>query len=116
MHLLLNNVVASNAPIQLNKERWHNVLSEYQIDGESVFDLQTDQGQSDLEYTVSILDNFDILEVDNSRRLWSKYVALEDKGYNHPKSLKAKDQRIITDNNLGHEFPYLPTLPWKNLQ
>ena len=107
IHLLLNNVVASNAPIKLNKGNWRDALTAYEIDGTPVFDLQDEGRRSDLEHTLSILDNIDNPDVDIDQRLWSKEVALEHKGYN---PLKTKDQRIITDDNLGHEFPHLPTL------
>ena len=115
-YLLLNNIVASNETISFDKARWRAVLAEYEIDGSPVFDLTTAEGESDLDQTISILDHIDDEEIDKSFRLWSKEVMLDHQPHAHPKSFTPRQVRVITDDNLGHEFPYLPLLPWANYQ
>lgn len=96
--LLLNNIVASNAPMVFNKERWRETLAAYRYDGKPLFDTTTEEGRQDLEKIVSIVDNEGLLEVETERRLWTREILEKD-----PSIQKA---RPITDDNLGHEFWY----------
>ena len=94
--LLLNNILASNAPLQYDKERWRETLAAYEYDGEPLFDTGTEEGRSDLDGVVSILDTVGVRDVPTERRLWPKEVMAGEPG--------VRDARIITDDNLGDEF------------
>jgi len=96
--LLLNNILASNAPLQYDKERWRKTLAAYEYDGKPLFDPATDKGRRDLEEIVSILDNVGVRDVETERRLWTKEILENDPG--------TRKARLITDDNLGHEFWY----------
>ena len=96
--LLLNNILASNAPLKFNKDRWRNTLASYNYNGKPLFDLNTESGSTDLESIVSILDTINVKDIPTERRLWTKEVLEKEPGV-----IKA---RPITDDNLGHEFWY----------
>ncbi len=96
--LLLNNILASNAPLTFDKDRWRDTLAAYRYDGVPLFDLSTEKGREDLEAIVSLVDNAGIQDIATERRLWTR-ENLE----NDPATQRA---RPITDDNLGHEFWY----------
>ena len=96
--LVLNNILASNAPLQYDKDRWRRVLAAYSYDGVPLFDTTSEKGRADIEEIVSMLDTAGDTSVEAARRIWTREVLLE-----HPGTEKA---RTITDDNLGHEFWY----------
>lgn len=96
--LLLNNIVASNAPLEFDKERWRETLAAYEYDGEPLFDTSAEKGREDLETIVSIIDTAGRKDVDPVRRLWPREVLENDR--------HIREARPITDDNLGHEFWY----------
>ena len=90
--LLLNNIVASNGPIQFDRERWRRTLDAYSIEGTPVF--EGPERDSKIDEVVSLLNNYENPEVEKAVSLLSKRQILENsEGY-----------RLLTDNNLGHEF------------
>ncbi|MFT5110072.1 MAG: spermidine synthase, partial [Pseudoalteromonas tetraodonis] len=96
--LLLNNILASNAPLKFDKDRWRDTLAAYNYEGTPLFDTTTEEGKNDLEEIVSILDNAGVKDVATERRLWTKEILENDPG--------TQKARPITDDNLGHEFWY----------
>ncbi|MFP6874876.1 MAG: methyltransferase domain-containing protein [Verrucomicrobiales bacterium] len=96
--LLLNNIIASNAPLTYDKERWRKTLAAYQYQGKRLFDTNNEEDRKSLEAVVSILDNLGIKEVATERRLWTRAILENDPGI--------RKARPITDDNLGHEFWY----------
>ena len=94
----MNNVLASNAPLKYDKERWRETLAAYSYDGVPLFDTTTEKGRNDLEEIVSIIDTAGQEGVPTERRLWSKEILEKDEG--------TKNAHPITDDNLGHEFWY----------
>lgn len=106
-HLIHNNIIASNQPIVVNKERWQRTLEKYVIDGEALFDLNSEESRAKLKEVVSIIDGLNDIEETDVKRLWTEDVMLK---YLHDHADEtAKAEIIITDDNLGHEFPYLPS-------
>ena len=96
--LLLNNILASNATLEYDKDRWRKTLGAYNYHGVPLFDTSTEQGRSDIEDIISMLDTVGDTEVEAARRIWTREVLL-----NHPGTKRA---RAITDDNLGHEYWY----------
>ena len=96
--LLLNNVLASNAPLKFDKQRWRDTLAAYEYDGVPLFDTATEQGNADLDRIVSMIDTAGQRDVPTERRIWTRDILESDPG--------TKNARIITDDNLGHEFWY----------
>ena len=96
--LLLNNILASNAPLKYDKDRWRKTLSAYNYGDTPLFDPNSKEDLGNLEAIVSIIDNLGIREVATERRLWTKEILENDPG--------TRKARAITDDNLGHEFWY----------
>ena len=84
-------LVVSDSPIQVDQERWRNVLSAYRIDGKPVFDLAQPH---DLASMNGILAYANI--VTDGRHDAMEYV----------ETLRPRLQgkRIITDDNMGSEW------------
>ncbi|CAN5895973.1 hypothetical protein BH11VER1_BH11VER1_02220 [soil metagenome] len=92
--LAINNCIGSLQPLKLDKERWRHVLEGYRIDGAPVFDLTNDEGRKQLEHTLSFLDrNGD--QPDGNEWRWLSREQMQAKWGN---------ERLITDDNLGHEY------------
>ncbi len=96
--LLLNNILASNAPLAYDKDRWRKTLAAYQYGGKPLFDTNNEKDRESLEAVVSIIDNLGIREIATKERLWTKEILENDPG--------TRKARAITDDNLGHEFWY----------
>lgn len=89
--LLLNNVVAGLGPLKPDKDRWRETLKAYRYEDGPLFG---EDEQDQIEEIVSMLDHIGDREVDLSRRILTHQQILED----------GEGQRIVTDDNLGHEF------------
>lgn len=87
--MVLNHCLASNAPLEPNRERWHKVLTDYRIDSQPVIDPEQIGGMTDLL-------NQEGLPVPGDMWHWCRRPAME---------AALKGARIITDDNLGHEYP-----------
>lgn len=93
--LVVNNCVASDAPLVWNAPRWRRVLSEYTMDGKPLFDLATPHGREALDgVTVFLKRQGD--QPDGSEWRWLPREEMQARWGN---------ERIITDDNLGHEYP-----------
>ena len=89
--LLLNNVVASTEKIVMNKDRWRDTLKAYRYDDGPLF--QEDE-QDQIEEIVSMLDTVGNREIEIGRRILTREQIIED----------GEGLKIVTDDNLGHEF------------
>jgi spermidine synthase len=96
--LLLNNILASNAPLKYNKQRWRQTLAAYNYRGKPLFDINDINDARELEKIVSIIDNLGVRDVPTEQRLWTREILEQDPG--------TQKARPITDDNLGHEFWY----------
>lgn len=92
--MAINNCIASLKPLQLDKERWRRVLETYRIDGAPVFDLTTDDERRQLDDTLSFLDRHGD-QADGNEWRWLDRDQMQ---------AKWADERVITDDNLGHEY------------
>lgn len=87
--MVMNHCLASSAPLEPDRERWRKVLADYRIDGQPV--IAADQIDSLLDYL-----NREALPVPGDMWHWCRREAMQ----------KAwSDAEIITDDNLGHEYP-----------
>lgn len=91
--MVLNNVLCSNQPIEIDKDRWRKTLEVYEIDGKSIFDLSNEQGRDDLERVLWLVDRIDT-DLDTGYKMLSREAMMKEAG----------DARIITDDNLGNEY------------
>ena len=98
MQMKLNNILASNAPLRYDKERWRQTLAAYNYRGKPLFDINDGKAAGELEKIVSIIDNLGIRDVPTEQRLWTREILEQDPG--------TQKARPITDDNLGHEFWY----------
>lgn len=93
--LVVNNCVASDAPLVWNAPRWRRVLSEYTMDGRTLFDFATPQGREALDGVMAFLDRQGD-QPDGSEWRWLSREEMQARWGN---------EEIITDDNLGHEYP-----------
>jgi spermidine synthase len=90
--MVMNNCMASFAPMQPDKARWERVLTQYQIDGEPVFPAGGDR--QPLEGVLKFIDQ-ERLPKHPDWWCWCGRAAMEAAfGQFEP----------ITDDNLGHEY------------
>ena len=87
--MVMNHCLASNAPLEPNRDRWHKVLAAYQIDGQPV--IAADQINSVLDFLSG-----EALPVPGNMWHWCRRPAMQSAW---------GDAKIITDDNLGHEYP-----------
>jgi len=87
--MVMNHCLASNAPLEPNRDRWQKILSDYRIDGQPV--IAADQ----IKATLGFLSQ-EALPVPGQMSRWC-----------HREAMQAAwgDAAIITDDNLGHEYP-----------
>lgn len=95
--MVMNNCIGGESPIQIDPDRWRAVLSRYQIGGNPVFDLQTVEGRRNLEGVLEFLD-YQGDQPDGSYWRWLSREQMQAKWSGEP---------LITDDNLGHEYPRL---------
>src|SRR5579859_4003399 len=98
---VLNFLAVSDSPIQIDKERWLNVLRNYQIDGKVVFDAADPRAQKVLAVYILLADTVNAPP---------RTIGMESTD-----SLRYRTQRslIITDENMGLEWRSDPDIPWR---
>jgi len=87
--MVMNHCLASNAPLEPNRDRWQKVLAAYHIDGQPV--IAADQINGVLDFL-----NGEALPVPGNMWHWCRRPAMQSAW---------GDAKIITDDNLGHEYP-----------
>jgi len=90
---LANFLVVSDAPLQLDPQRWFEVLARYTIDGRPVFDRYQEQDRRRLAEVLQMVTTMD--------RQVPGFFTLESASH-----IRARTQhvRIITDDNMGTEW------------
>ena len=93
---LSNMVVASDSPIEPDTARWRDVLSQYTIDGDDVFDLEVAKHRARLDQVVGIIDN---RNTDGRNEMWPRM-------FESRKDILARTHglRLITDDNMLSEW------------
>lgn len=87
--MVMNHCLASNTPLEPNRERWQKILAAYHIDGQPV--IAADQIEGVLDFLKG-----EALPVPGNMWHWCR----------RPAMLAAWGaEKIITDDNLGHEYP-----------
>ncbi|MDP1588066.1 MAG: fused MFS/spermidine synthase [Prosthecobacter sp.] len=86
--MVMNHCLASNAPLEPNRDRWKKILTDYRIDGQPV--IAADQ----IEATLDFLTQEALPEPGHMSR-WCRRPAMQT-------AWGAAE--IITDDNLGHEY------------
>jgi spermidine synthase len=97
---VVNFMLVSDSPVQLDASRWIDILRQYKIDNRYLFDPSNVLAQHTLaEY----------LQFANSVNLPPEQLGLESDA-----SLRANygRERVITDNNMGREWELLAPIPW----
>ncbi len=87
--MVMNHCLASNAPLVPDRERWRHILATYRIDGQPV--IATDQIDVVLDFL-----NSEQLPAPGDMWHWCRRESMEH-------AWGAAE--IITDDNLGHEYP-----------
>jgi hypothetical protein len=90
---LVNFLVVSDAPLKLNAGHWIDVLLQYKIDGNPVFNMSQEQDRSRLKEVVFLTATMD-------RSLPTPFT-LESAAHIRARTSHA---RIITDDNMGTEW------------
>ena len=90
---LVNLLVVSDTPLQLNAQRWLDVLVHYKIDGKPVFDLSQEQHRRRLDEVLQLTTTMD--------RTLPTLFTLESADHIRARTSQA---RIITDDNMGTEW------------
>jgi spermidine synthase len=88
-----NFMVVSDSPLELDRKRWLDILSEYRIDGKPVFDLSKELDQRRLLEVVSMAETLDrdvhgIYTLESADHIRARTAGL----------------RLITDDNMGTEW------------
>jgi spermidine synthase len=86
-----NFLAVSDSPIQVDRERWKNVLTAYRIEGKPVFDLTKPEDRQKLE---EILSYTDIVADTRAERM----------EYAETIRQRLKGERMVTDDNMGTEW------------
>ena len=87
--MVMNHCLASNAPLEPDRDRWQKVIAAYRIDGQPV--IASDQIEGFLDFLKG-----EALPVPGNMWHWCRRPAMESAW---------GGARIITDDNLGHEYP-----------
>jgi len=90
---LANFMVVSDSPLQLDDQRWLDVLVRYRIDGKPVFDLSQEHDRLRLNQVLSLTATMD-------RNLPTLFT-LESADHIRARTHQA---RVITDDNMGTEW------------
>jgi spermidine synthase len=91
---LANFMAVSPAPLQLDANRWLEVLTRYKIDGKPVFDLSQEQHRRRLQEVMAMVTTMD-------RDIRPGFFTLESAGHIRA---RAASVRVITDDNMGTEW------------
>lgn len=94
--MCLNNCVGSMSPITLDKERWQRMLLATQNQGKPLFDPQDPQSMADLQGVLKLLDQ------EGSNDSFQQWWYMSRKRMEQ----ECVAEEPITDDNLGHEYPY----------
>jgi hypothetical protein len=92
---LANFMIVSDAPLQLDARRWFEVLVRYQIDGKPVFNMSQEQDRRRLREVMAMTTTMDL-------DMRPDVLSLESAGHIRARAAGA---RIITDDNMGTEWP-----------
>jgi predicted membrane-bound spermidine synthase len=87
--MVMNHCLASNAQMEPNRDRWKKVLDAYRIDDQPV--IAADQINGMLDFL-----NGESLPAPGNMWHWCRRPAMQSAW---------GDAKIITDDNLGHEYP-----------
>lgn len=87
--MVMNHCLASNAPLAPDAARWRKILADYRIDGQPVVAVEHLDGVVDFLHRES-------LPVPGDMWHWCRRAAME---------AAWGQAKIITDDNLGHEYP-----------
>ncbi len=87
--MVINHCLASSTPLEPNRDRWQKVLAAYHIDGQPV--LAPDQIDGVLDFLKG-----EALPIPGDMWHWCRRPAMQSAW---------SDAKIITDDNLGHEYP-----------
>ena len=90
---LANFLVVSDAPLQLDAQRWFNVLMSYKIDGKAVFDRDRDLDRRRVGEVLQMVTTMD--------QPVPGFFTLESASHIRARTTNA---RIITDDNMGTEW------------
>jgi SAM-dependent methyltransferase len=90
---LANFAVVSDSPLQLDAQRWRDVLVNYKIDGALVFDLSRSSDSQRLEEVVALPATLD--------RDLSTFFTLESAEHIRARTAGV---RLVTDDNMGTEW------------
>jgi spermidine synthase len=90
---VVNLLVVSDTPLQLNAQRWMDVLLQYGIDGKPVFDTSQEQHRRRLNEVLSLTATMD-------RTLQTPFTL---ESADHIRA-RTSQTRIITDDNMGTEW------------
>lgn len=90
---VVNFLAVSDSPIELNKQRWREVLLKYQIDGKPVFNLSIAEHRERLEEVLSLVDTASVVDPPGFAMEFGKSVQARYHGI-----------RITTDDNMGTEW------------
>ena len=91
--LVSNFLLVSDSPLQLDAQRWKDVLLKYQIDSKPVFDLSRETDRLCLNRVMSLPETLD----HNDAGFYSMESA------DHIRA-RTRQARIITDDNMGTEW------------
>jgi len=90
---LLNFMVVSDTPLRLDVDRWRNVLANYRIDNNPLFDLSQELPRRRLGEMLSLTATMDS----------SAEMGLSLESADHIRA-RAAGVRVITDDNMGTEW------------
>jgi len=98
---IINFLAVSDSPIKFDREKWLQLLNNYQIDGRRIFDPATPGMPEVLLAYAAIADS-----VNGPPRFF---------GLETSDSIRARlgKQRLITDDNMGREWDADVVLPWR---
>jgi hypothetical protein len=91
---LANFMAVSDEPLQLDANRWLEVLSRYKIDGKPVFDLSQEQQRSRLQEVMAMVTTMD-------RNIRTGFFTLESADHIRARTGSV---RVITDDDMGTEW------------
>ena len=97
---VVNFMVVSDSPIQVNADRWFGILRQYRIDGRLLFGPNDPLAQKVLVQYAQIANSI--------------YLPPKQLGLQGTDSLRKNygDERPITDNNMGWEWALDAPIPW----
>jgi spermidine synthase len=93
--MVMNHCLASNEPLRIDATHWQQMLSRYRINEEPLFDLQADSGKRALEEVLSFVEQKRPFTRE-APWCWMDRAMMEE---------VFGSAAVITDDNLGHEYP-----------